>query len=257
LIIDFDQLWWTATLPQAKKWSQAELICQWHQALARMGFTVDIVRPNEAWPSDLRVVVAPGMQMIEQAFIDQLTAYVNSGGHLVFTPRTGLQDRTGQFFEADRASSIKELIGGEVEAYDALPDATDGLIDLDGTTFKWQAWGELLFADEGTRVWAKYANMFYAGAPAITHRKHKNGSVTYCGVFGGRDLAEAVIEKLADVIGHDADPLPDRVRVTRRGAYMIALNFGDQTVATPAPKDVQFVLGSRQLAPAGVAIWKA
>ena len=57
--------------------------------------------------------------------------------------------------------------------------------------------------------------------------------------------------------GHDAEPLSDRVRVVRRGAYVIALNFSDQTVPTPAPKETQFVLGSRQLAPAGVAVWKA
>ncbi len=257
LVIDFDQLWWSATLPQAKKWNQAELICQWHQALSRMGLAVEMLHPNEPWPKHLSIIVSPGMQMVEQAYIDKLTKYVNGGGHLVLTARTALQDRTGQFFEAHKASLIRELIGGEVEAYDSLPDQTDGLIDLDGKSFKWQAWGELLFAEEGTRVWAKYTNMFYAGATAITHRKHKKGSVTYCGVFGGRDLAEAVIEKLTTVAGIDVFPIADRVRVVHRGAYAIAMNFSDKTVATPAPKDATFILGSRQLAPAGVAVWRA
>lgn len=257
LFIDFDQMWWAATLPQARKWSHAELICQWHQALSRMGLAVEVLHPDAPVPAGLDIVVAPAMQMVDQAFIDRLTQYVHAGGHLVLTPRTGLQDRNGQFFEADRASMIKELIGGEVEAYDALPDGTDGIVELDGKPYKWQVWGELLFAEEGTRIWAKYDNMFYAGAAAITHRRHQKGSVTYCGVFGGRDLAEAVIEKLASTIGLDATPLPDRVRVVHRGGYAIALNFSDQTVPTPAPQDATLLLGSRQLGPAGVAIWRA
>ena len=83
------------------------------------------------------------------------------------------------------------------------------------------------------------------------------GTVTYCGVFGGRDLAEAVIEKLAGAIQLNLQPLPDRVRVVRRGAYAIAMNFSDQAVATPAPAGTDFVIGSAELAPAGVAVWKA
>ena len=77
--------------------------------------------------------------------------------------------------------------------------------------------------------------MFYAGASAIIHRKAGTGSVTYHGVFGGRDLAEATIEKLCGVIGHDARPLPDRVRVVQRGALRIAMNFGDHPVTLDVP----------------------
>lgn len=257
LVIDFDQLWWTATLPQAKRWSQSELICQWHQALSHMGLRVEILQPGEVWPDDLEIVVAPAMQMVDDAYLANLKKYVDGGGHLVLTARSGLQDRRGQFFEAHRAKPISEFIGGEVEAYDSLPEKTPGTVELDGKTYEWDTWGDLLYAEEGTRVWSKYTNMFYAGAPAITHKRHGTGSVTYCGVFGGRDLASAVIEKLCVAESIAAKPLPDRVRVLRRGRFNIALNYNDKPVVLPTATNTTFVLGSRQLEAAGVAVWVA
>ncbi|MGN6727534.1 MAG: beta-galactosidase [Tepidisphaeraceae bacterium] len=257
LVLDFDQMWWTATLPQAKRWKQAELVAGWHQALAKMGFAVEILHPNQPWPADLQVIVAPGMQMVDDGFIGKLNDYVAAGGNLILTARTALMDRNGQLFESHRAKPIAELIGGEVEAYDCLPEETWGTLDLDGKTFKWGIWGDLLYAGEGTKVWAKYTNMFYAGAPAITHRRAAKGSVTYCGVFGERDLFEAVVEKVCQVQGIDAKALPDRVRIVRRGGLKIALNYSDKPATLPIPTSTTFLLGSRQLDPAGVAVWRA
>ncbi|MGC4033757.1 MAG: beta-galactosidase [Tepidisphaeraceae bacterium] len=257
LVLDFDQMWWASSLPQAKKWSQGEMIVQWHQALSHMGLKVEILDPNQPWPDDLQVVVAPGMQMVDDVYLGNLNKYVENGGHLVLTARSGLQDRNGHFFEAHRAQPISGLIGGEVEAYDSLPENVVGTIDLDGKAYEWGTWGDLLYAEDGTRVWAKYTNMFYAGAPAITHRRLGNGSVTYCGVFGGRDLASAVIEKLCVAESIAAKPLPERVRVLRRGRFNIALNYNDKPVVLPTAPNTQFVIGGRQLEAAGVAVWPA
>ena len=257
LVIDFDQMWWTMTLPQAKRWKQPDLIMAWHDALSRMGFRVEILHPDQPWPVDLQVVVAPGMQLMDDAVLAKLKAYVDAGGNLILTPRTALMDRNGHFFETHRAKPISELIGGDVEAYDALPEDTYGTIDLDGKPFKWSVWGDLLYAGDGTKIWAKYTSMFYAGAPAITHRKAAKGTVTYCGVYGDRALAEAVVEKVCTVANLTVKPLPGKLRILRRGNVNIALNFSDKHVTLPTPPNQVFLLGTRQLDGAGVAVWRA
>ncbi len=257
LIVDWNQHWWSSTVPQARKWNYPELVVQWFQALSRMGLRVQIVHPNEKFPDGLDLLVCPSMQLVDQPFIDQLDAYVQSGGNLVFSPRNLIQDKTGQFFEEPRAAKLKHLIGGEVAAYDSLPDETHGLIEMDGKQYKWTIWAELLYADEGAKSWAKFTNQFYAGSTSIMFKKHDNGSVTYCGAFGGRDLAEAVIEKLCKTLGWEIEPLPDRVRLLERDGYMICMNFSDQPVEVPAPKKTKFLIGSSKLDPAGVAVWKA
>ena len=256
LVIDFDQLWWCATLPQANKWRQEELIIQWHQALSRMGFKVEILHPNQPWPEGLKVVVVPAMQLVDPSNLSQFNEYVQSGGHLVLTPRTALQDRNGQFFEGRRGSAISELIGGDVEAYDSLPDGVKGIVDIDTKHFEWHIWGDLLFAGPGTKIWAKYGNMFYHGATAVTHAKRGTGSVTYCGVFAGRDFADAIIERLCTAEGLGGKPLPDGVRVVQRGNLRIAMNFTDHPATIDVPAGTTFVLGGRNLEPAGVAVWR-
>jgi len=257
LVIDFDHIWWTQALPQSKRWNQAEVWCQYHQALSRMGFRVRSLHPGRAWDTkDLKIIVAPSLQMIDQSLIEKYQSYVDAGGHLVLSARSALQDRNGQFFEQDRAHAIASLIGGEVEAYDALPEETYGKIDIDGATHRWSIWADLLYAGEGTKVWARYQDQFYAGAAAITHRRHVRGTVTYNGVYGDRALAESVIEKLCRTVGIDVTALPDRVRVVRRGEYAIALNFNDTSVKTPAPSGVKFAVGGPVLPAAGVAVWR-
>ncbi len=257
LFFDFDQMWNFATLPQARRWNYAELMCQYHQALTRMGYRVRILHPNQPWPSDLKIAVIPGAQMVDDALLSQMHNYVQAGGHLVVTCRTGLQDRNAQFFEARYAERIADLIGARVTAYDCLPDDFWGTVDLDGKTHKWGVWADQVEPAEGTSAWASHTSLFYAGAHAITHRKAGGGSVTYNGVYGDRAFVEAVIEKVARTVGNDAAPLPDRVRVLKRDGFSICLNYTDQAITAPAPANATFIVGSRNLPPAGVAVWKA
>ncbi|HEY0010154.1 MAG TPA: beta-galactosidase, partial [Tepidisphaeraceae bacterium] len=137
LVLDFEQFWYYATQPQAKRFEFAEMLCQWHQALSRMGYAVKILLPDQPWPAELAIIVAPGMQMVSPSDVEKMQQYVAGGGNLVLTCRTALMDRNGQFFESKRAAQISHLIGGEVEAYDALPEGTWGSVTLDGVEHKW------------------------------------------------------------------------------------------------------------------------
>jgi beta-galactosidase len=256
LLLDFDQLWLFATLPQAKRWNYSELICQYHQALSRMGFKVEILSPDRPWPSGLKVVVAPGVQMVDDALIAQFNDYVRAGGHLLFTARCGLNDRNAQFFEDAIAAPIVPLIGADVTGYDALPEDTYGTLTLGGTSHRWSVWADQLRPHAGTETWATYADQFYAGDVAITHHKHHAGSVTYNGVYGDRKLAEAIVERLCRTLGHTAEPLPDGVRVLERAGLHICFNSSLATVDVPAPAGTSFLVGQKTLKPTEVAVWR-
>jgi beta-galactosidase len=41
-----------------------------------------------------------------------------------------------------------------------------------------------------------------------------------------------------------------------RDGFGIAVNYSDQTLTVPAPKDAEFIFGSREIGIAGVAVWK-
>jgi beta-galactosidase len=183
--------------------------------------------------------------------------YVARGGHLVLTCRTALMDRTGQLREGKLAAPILDLIGGEIEAYDSLPEDCSGDVEMDRRKHSWSVWADLLYAEQGTKVLAKYANHLYAGAAAVIQRKSDGGGVTtYCGVYADPPLIDALMEKLAKQAGVKATSLPPRVQLITRGPYRIVLNYQDQAFDAPAPAGAKFIVGSKRVDPAGVAIWE-
>jgi beta-galactosidase len=259
LVLDFDQLWNYLTLPQARRWDQKRWLITWHAALSRMGLRVMILRPGMDWPAQLPVVVAPGVQMIDDDLLGRMKTYAGGGGNLVLTCRTGLMDRTGQLWEGPTAAPILPMIGATIDGYDGLREGRFGKIKFNSREYAWGVWGDQVVPNPGTQVLATYEDQFYAGAPAITRNKLGKGTVSYFGVFSEPPLVEDFIESLAGSIGADrlgSKALPPRVRVLRRGPYWIALNYQDRPVGTPAPTGARFVIGSAQLAAADVAVWE-
>jgi beta-galactosidase len=257
LLLDFEQFWYFNTLPQARRWNQGEWLTRWYAALTRLGLRVRILQPDQPWPDNLPMIFAPGLQMVDEALIARLDAYASAGGHLVLTCRTALMDRTGQLFDGPTAAPILPLIGGSIEAYDVLPDHLLGHVQIDSQKEQqWGVWADLLYAEENTKVLAKYTDQFYAGGAAVIQNRYHAGLVTYCGVYAEAPFINTLTERLAAQSQIPIVPLPGRVHLLRRGAYQICLNYQETTFDAPAPARATFLVGSRKVPPAGVAVWE-
>jgi beta-galactosidase len=257
ILFDFEQLWYHQTLPQAKRWDQPKWMTTWYGSLARLGLPMHVLHVDRDWPKDLAVLVVPGMQMVDDAIVKRLENFTSRGGHLVLTCRTGIMDRNGQLFEGPTAAPILPLIGGAVEAYDGLPESIWGIVEMDDQRHRWGAWGELLYAEDGTRVLARYVEHFYQGAAAVLQRKLGSGTVTYCGVYGESSLTDALIHRIATSAKLTSQWLPPRTQLLKRDDHWVFVNFQDAPVEAPAPVEAEFVVGERRVDPAGVAVWRA
>ncbi len=256
LLFDFEQLWYFQSLPQAKRWDQAQWLMSWYGALSRAGLRVKILRPDSQWPGDLKMIVAPGVQMVDDALVQRWDEFAQNGGHLVLTCRTALMDRRGQLWEGPLAAPIQKIMGGSIEAYDSLPEGKLGEVEMDGKKYPWGVWGDILYAGEDAKVVAKYADQFYAGAAAVVRCGRGKGQVFYCGVHAERPFLEALVEKLAAVAKLKTTPLPHRVHLIHRGPYQILLNYNDYPVDAPAKRGATFLIGTRKTPAAGVAVWQ-
>jgi beta-galactosidase len=261
LIIDFEQQWWATTLPQAKRWAHVLQWQQWHGAITKLGLRVRVLRVGEEIPAGMKLVVAAGLQMIEDSTVAQLAKFAEAGGHVLMTARSGLMNRHGQLWEGPWAMPILKLIGATIEAYDSLPEGAMGKVKMEKQVFEWGAWGDLLYPGDGTKTLAEYADQFYAGAAAVTQTARGKGTVTYCGVAGEQPLCDAVVGKLARQLKLRTEVMENRVKVVRRGPYAIALNYDDKAHEVTLPAGAKVLLGSGSagklaLEPAGVAIWE-
>ncbi len=256
LLFDFEQLWQYQTLPQAKRWDQARFYMMWYAAACRLGAKVCILHPDRPWTDEPDMLIVPGLQMIDPTLAMKLERYANDGGHLLLTCRTALMDKSGQLWEGPVAEPILPLIGGTIDAYDGLPENTFGKVEMDGEEYQWGVWGDLLYAEPDTRILAKYADQFYAEAIAAMQVKRGKGTVSYCGVYAEQPFTDALMVKIAKLAKLPITPLPARVQILQRGPYSIALNYQDAILDVPAPRNARFLVGSRKLEPAGVAVWE-
>jgi beta-galactosidase len=216
---------------------------------------VKVVHADRPWPDDLAMLVAPGVQMVDDDLVRRFDQYASTGGHLVLTCRTALMDLTGQLFEGPAAAPIVPLIGASIDGYDVMPDDAWAHVEMGGKQWRWGAWGDLVKPHAGTEVIARYVDQFYNGTPAVTRAARGKGTVTYCGVFAEPAFTAALMEKLAADAKLPVTKLPERVQLLTRGSYSVCLNYQDAPFEVPAPAGAKFLVGSRQLGPAGVAVY--
>lgn len=203
------------------------------------------------------VLIAPAYQLVDEQLIAKWTRYVEQGGNLVLTCRTGQKKRNGQLWEAPWAAPIRPLIGAEVSFFDLLLDDGKGEVTSNGKSYEWNVWADVLKPNEGTESLAKYSNQFYAGQTAVTYRRVGRGSVTYVGVQtkDGR-LEREVLREVYRRAGLTTEDYPQGVYVDWRDGFWVAVNYSSTPAEINTPKGAEILYGTQPLKPADVLVWR-
>ena len=202
-------------------------------------------------------LVAPAYQLVDEALVAKWTRYVESGGHLVLTCRTGQKTKTGQLPELLWAGLVAPLVGAEVELFDSLLDGDRGVVRMGAQGHAWNRWADVLKPGAGTETLAVYADQFYAGKSAVTTHKLGRGTVTYIGAdtIDGtleRDVLRLVYERA----GAKPESYPPGVYVEWRDGFFVAVNYSSRPFEVPLAPGAKIVLGTTPLRPADVLIWR-
>ena len=251
-----DNRWEQDNQPQTYQWNYFSHLMRYYGALLEFGAPVDVITEAKDF-AKYPVLIAPAYQLLDAKLVERWTKYVENGGHLVLTSRTGQKDRNGKLWEMKWAEPIYNLIGSKVPFYDLMPDTTQGTVKMNMKTYHWNTWGDILEPNPGTEVWAKYTNQFYAGKAAVINRKLGKGTVT----FVGPDTHDGALEK--DVLkmvyreaGIQTENLPKGVIIEWRDGFWIGVNYGPKAYQVPIPATAKVLIGSRTLNPADVVVWK-
>ena len=189
--------------------------------------------------------------------VDKLTRYVENGGNLVMSCRTGHQNEMGHLWEARHAEPIYGLIGGEIEFYDLLRAHAADTVMMEGRPYAWSSWGDVLKPADDTESWATYSGDFYTGKTAVSFHQHQKGSVTYVGADSHEGLLEkAVLSKVFDRLHIPVENYPPGVLVEYRDGLGIAVNYGDTAFEMELPEATEIRIGHAKIPTAGVLVWK-
>ncbi|UNX53766.1 beta-galactosidase [Georgenia sp. TF02-10] len=244
---------------------------RWYAELHRRNVPVDVV-PATGPFDGYAAVVAPCLYMLPEGLAEGLRRYVADGGRLLLTPMTGLVDEHDRLHLGQAPVPLRDLAGVWVEETDALPPsrtvplafgdaASAGDDGAHGTVLC-----DVVRADDGTQVLARYAGEYYAGSPALTFRPSgSGGGVLYSASFPDEVGTRLTVDALLDgtgVVGHD---LPAGVELSRRvredgTALTFLVNTTGQSQAVRLELSGQDLLtgaafeGAGMLEPYGVAV---
>ncbi|MBA3644332.1 MAG: beta-galactosidase trimerization domain-containing protein, partial [Chloroflexia bacterium] len=242
-------------------------LTSYYRPLARRNIAADVVSVDA--PLDgYKVVIAPALHLVDEERSRRLRAFVEGGGHLVLTVRSGMKDDRNALLSSRQPGPLAGLAGIEVEDYYALVDP----VPVSGAWFDGTAriWAERLtpLAGAEPRVLARYgeANGWLDGKAAVTLCPCGRGSTYFVGAWLDDEAQQALVDRI--VAGAGVAPVletPAGVEARRRAdaqgnEVLLLINHarGERTVSLPWSGWEHLsgteVGGELRLSPYGVAV---
>ncbi len=251
-----DVYWDLEIQPQTTEWKTWLHRNLYTQAVKSTGAPMEFISEADDF-TGYPFIVAPAYQMVSDELIAKWRRYVENGGHLILTPRTGQKDARGHFPEARFGATLAELIGADVDGFDMLPPGVTGRVAYRDAQHPWHRWGDILSPRAGTETLTTYVDHFYAGKAAATTRSLGRGSVTMIGVWTDsgaveREIVRAVYQRANVAI----ENLPPGVFIEWRDGAYVAVNYNPAPFAITLPAGAEVLHGVAPLQPAQALVWR-
>lgn len=160
---------------------------------------VDFVQEMDDF-SKYKLVIAPLQYLMTPELEKHYIDYVENGGKLVLTMRTGVKDATNLCMtDRELPGKLGDICGVEIPEYDCLLKTTGGVL-FGKNEYEIEKWCDIITL-KGAKAIAEYSTGFYKQTPAITENNYKNGKVWYVGTEPGEELMEELTEYLVGQCG--------------------------------------------------------
>jgi beta-galactosidase len=230
MMLSYDSRFAFQIQPNNPRFHYPEHFHKIYRAFHQRHVSVDITAPS-ADLSSYKLVIAPSLHLLTDAIAENLKRYVQAGGILVLTQRSGVKDEFNTVVNQRLPGLLAELCGVEVEDYDSLSSHMQNSIEFtipeltNATNATVGVLCDILKPTHATVV-ARYVGDYYAGKPAITINQYGNGQVVYIGAVGDGDLYNTLAGWLLKII--NSQPVfatSESVEVTERWQDDLRLLF--------------------------------
>jgi beta-galactosidase len=235
LVFSYPADWVFDTQPQGRSVRYLDLVFAMYTGLRRLGLDIDVVAADSALDGYAMVVV-PSLPMMDAAFVARLSAL---DCPVLVGPRSGSKTTDFAIPPALAPGPLQALIPLRVVRVESL---RDGLVHR-GDDFEIARWIEhvetILLPEIAT---TDGIGIVYA-----------QGLVRYLCGWPDAALLERLFMTMATQAGLQTTTLPADLRIRRAGDHVFAFNFGPEAIEIATQ---EFVIGSANIAPAGVSVWR-
>ena len=257
IVFDFAQDYAWHIQPHHPELDYRREVRRWYKALYENNIPTDFV-PQDADFARYKLLIAPMQYLMTPELEQKYFAYVQNGGHLILTMRTGVKDATNLCVtDAELPGKLAELAGVTVLDYDCLRDGPATVRDADGE-HSGSYWADILTPAAGTEILARYADHFYAGQPAVTAHPYGAGRCVYVGTVPDDAWQKELAAREAALAGvNPLGKVHSGVELARRGSFLFAMNHNDTpATAEPAGEWTPLLPGGNDLPAYGFQIYK-
>ena len=246
MMLSYDSRFAFQIQPNNPRFSYPEHFHQIYRSFYQQDASIDIVAPN-ADLSSYKLIIAPALHLISDVTAENLKRYVQAGGTLVVTQRTGVKDESNTVVNQRLPGLLAEACGVEVEEYDSLSRQMQNSLEftipelMDGACVTVEVLCDIL-KPTSAAVIARYTQDYYAGKPAITLNQYGAGRAIYIGAVGDEHLYDLFAKWLLNTTGlQNTLATPPGVEVTQRiqgdKSLHFILNHNDhpQTIHLESP----------------------
>jgi len=241
LVWDYEAKWLFEIHPQGADFHYPRFAFEYYSALRSLGLDVDVI-PVDAPLDGYKMIVVPPLPVVPADFADRLAA---SGAQVVLGPRTGSKTANLTIPAAlPPGEGIAKLIPIRVWRVESMRPNVTEKVDQRGEARHWR---DFIETGDGALIEATFAD----GHPAIV----RSGSALYLASLFDETLTQEIFLGVAKAAGINAAPLPEGIRISRRGGLTYVFNYN----ATPykIAAAASYIVGQEEVGPQGVAIYRA
>ncbi len=187
MLVSPDSRWAFHIQPLVKNFSYNHELHVYYDAFRRAGINVDVVFPQDDF-SNYKVLVAPALFVTTPSLVAKLKQFVENGGTLVLTFRSGVKDENNVVTTETLPGPLAKLAGIAIHNFDPQTTQKQEIVMEDGSSYPADVWYDIITPQHAEPL-ASYGKGFYMAkggfepefAAAITVHHAAKGEVYYVG----------------------------------------------------------------------------
>jgi beta-galactosidase len=267
IVFDYDQEWALRIQPHHPKLNYISAVRSYYEALYRKNIPTDFINPKDDFVG-YKVIIAPLHFILDTVIEKKLRRYVEEGGALILTMRTGVKTEANTCrTDGSLPCGLVDVMGIEILDYDCLRDFDIPIVWASGNDAKdddrgsW--WSDILNVHRDTEILATYGAEFYRNTAAITMHNYGKGSAYYVATQPSPSLMKKIIDRIIFSTGlkslmETANGIEATHRTGDKYDYLFILNHNDISQDINVPELWSSISGDNasEIMPYGIRIYQ-
>ncbi len=267
-LYSYDQLWALDIQPNNPRLNYTDVVKEYYTCLHERNIGVDFVNHDDDL-SQYKLLIAPLLYMVYPDLAARLARFVEDGGVLITTFRSGLKDWNNIATDKPLPGELAYLLGIEISDYDSFYGDKVGVrLELNGELSEGSAdtWCDVITPQSAKRL-AAYTSEYYSHEAAVTENRVGKGRAIYIGTRLDSNLRSKLIDYALleagvakGLLAHSGIEVAIREKDSMKLIFLINHTDQKQTAALPGRYSSllsnRSIAGEIELEPYGVEVLK-